>query len=257
MVFYKTMWFKLLSGVLIIIAIVVFISVRERNLKNAKKQLEQKVKQRTNEINKQKNEIQLQAEILKRANNDIKKKNADITTQKEKIELSQTGKDNETKDRMDISLCVIDTETLIMQYAGAKNSLYLFRNHNGETPETLKADRMPIGIYLKERPFTQTEIQLYENDIFYIFSDSFVDQAGGKEGRKYLTKNFKYVKEYEYRLKAADGTWRWFMGREKSFGTVEGKTVTVIGVVSDITQRKKTEKKWHRWVYSWQVWHMK
>lgn len=48
----------------------------------------------------------------------------------------------------------------------------------------------------------------------------------------------KYVKNFEFRLKDAQGEWRWFFGREKEFQRVEGKVTTIIGVVSDVTERK-------------------
>lgn len=103
--------------------------------------------------------------------------------------LSQTGKEGEAKDGMDIALCVVDLEKRKMQYAGAYNPMYMFRNN--ELIE-FKADRMPIGIYVKEKDtFTNNEIDLEKGDVFYIFSDGYQDQFGGDDGQKFKTKNFK------------------------------------------------------------------
>ncbi len=103
--------------------------------------------------------------------------------------LGQEGKEGEAKDGMDIALCVIDLEKMKMQYSGAYNPLYLYRNN--ELMET-KADRMPIGIYVKEKEsFTNNEIELQKGDVFYIFSDGYQDQFGGEDGRKFKTKNYK------------------------------------------------------------------
>ena len=103
--------------------------------------------------------------------------------------LSQTGKEGEAKDGMDIALCIVDTDNMKMQYAGAYNPLYLYRNN--ELIE-IKADRMPIGIYIKEKEsFTNHEIDIQKNDTFYIFSDGYSDQFGGPDGRKFKTKEFK------------------------------------------------------------------
>ncbi|HAN18172.1 MAG: hypothetical protein A2X13_07690 [Bacteroidetes bacterium GWC2_33_15] len=103
--------------------------------------------------------------------------------------LSQTGKEGEAKDGMDIALCIVDLEKMKMQYAGAYNPMYMFRNN--ELIE-YKADRMPIGIYVKEREtFTNNEIDLQKGDVFYIFSDGYQDQFGGETGEKFKTKNFK------------------------------------------------------------------
>lgn len=103
--------------------------------------------------------------------------------------LGQEGKEGEAKDGMDIALCIVDLEKMKMQYAGAYNPLYLYRNN--ELIE-VKADRMPIGIYVKEKDsFTNNEIDLQKGDVFYIFSDGYQDQFGGEEGSKFKTKNFK------------------------------------------------------------------
>jgi serine phosphatase RsbU (regulator of sigma subunit) len=113
--------------------------------------------------------------------------------------LGQTGKDGEAKDGMDIALCVIDFDTMHLQYAGAYNPLYLFRN--GELVE-IKADKMPIGIYIREKDsFTNHEVQLEKGDTFYIFSDGYADQFGGPTGGKFKSKPFK-----ELLLKIQDKT---------------------------------------------------
>jgi serine phosphatase RsbU (regulator of sigma subunit) len=45
---------------------------------------------------------------------------------------------------------------------------------------------MPIGYYPNEKPsFTHHEIQLKSTDVFYLFSDGFADQLGGKKALKY------------------------------------------------------------------------
>ncbi len=108
-----------------------------------------------------------------------------------KKSLRQTGKENEAKDGMDISLCIIDYDNMKLEYAGAYNPLYLIRN--GEV-ETFKADRMPIGIYIKEKEsFTNNTTDLQKGDCLYIFSDGYVDQFGGESGNKLMSGRFKDV----------------------------------------------------------------
>ena len=50
---------------------------------------------------------------------------------------------------------------------------------------------MPIGIHLKTASFTNHEVQLQKGDVIYIFSDGYVDQFGGKKGKKFMLKPFK------------------------------------------------------------------
>lgn len=108
---------------------------------------------------------------------------------KVKTTLGQTGKEGEAKDGMDLALCIYDPKTKLLQYAGAYNPLYIIRNN--EILET-KADKMPIGIYIKEKEhFTNHQIQLKKNDTIYIFSDGYVDQFGGEKNGKFKPKRFK------------------------------------------------------------------
>ncbi|NJO90286.1 MAG: SpoIIE family protein phosphatase [Chloroflexia bacterium] len=84
-----------------------------------------------------------------------------------KKSLRQTGKEHEAKDGMDIALCIIDFEKMEMEFSGAYNSLLLIRDN-----EMIKydADRMPVGIYVKDRgSFTNHVIQMKKGDNYYIF----------------------------------------------------------------------------------------
>ena len=92
------------------------------------------------------------------------------------------------KDGMDIALCIIDFDEMKLQFSGAFNSLYLFRN---KLFTEYKADKQPIGIYPKEKDFSLTEIDLQKNDMLYMFSDGYSDQLGGEYGKKFMTKRFK------------------------------------------------------------------
>jgi len=88
---------------------------------------------------------------------------------------------------MDISVCALNLKTGILHFSGANNSLYLIRNkHIIE----YKADKMPIGMYPKEQPFTLQTIDIEKNDVFYIFSDGFEDQFGVNK-KKFSKKNFR------------------------------------------------------------------
>jgi len=110
-----------------------------------------------------------------------------------KTTLAQSKNTEGTKDGMDISFCIINWIQNTIQYSGAYNPLYYFRN--GEFNE-IKADKMPIGAYMKDHmPFTKHEFSFEAGDTFYIFSDGFVDQFGGDDGRKFMTKNFKRLLE--------------------------------------------------------------
>lgn len=78
-----------------------------------------------------------------------------------------------------------------MQFAGAYNHLYLFRNNE---LQVTKADRMPIGNYIgKEKPFTNQELDLQKGDTFYLLSDGFPGQFDNNSEKKFSIKRLKEV----------------------------------------------------------------
>lgn len=107
--------------------------------------------------------------------------------------LRQHGQAEESKDGIDMALCVIDGKNNLLQYSGANNPLYLIRNKDGAPELTeYKADRMPVGYYQGSfKTFTNKDIQLEYGDVFYLFSDGFIDQKGGRDNKKFMTKKFK------------------------------------------------------------------
>ncbi len=102
--------------------------------------------------------------------------------------LKQKGEANEAKDGMDMALCSLDLTNNTLEFSGANNPLYLIRG--GELMES-KADKMPVAIYAKMKPFQKDTFELRKGDTLYIFSDGYVDQFGGPDGRKFMKKNFK------------------------------------------------------------------
>ncbi len=103
--------------------------------------------------------------------------------------LHQTGEIGGSKDGMDIAIYIIDEETQTLQFAGANNPLILIRNNE---LIHIKGDKMPIGIHLRgDLPFTNYEMPIQKGDVLYTFSDGYVDQFGGGDGRKFMIKHFK------------------------------------------------------------------
>ncbi len=114
--------------------------------------------------------------------------------------MSQTNELRDQLDGMDIAFCALNLNNLEINFAGANNSLWIFRNDAITFNETLSdgivknfnfieipADKMPVGIFLKEKSFTKHSFQLEKNDIFYLFSDGFHSQLN-KESSLPLTK---------------------------------------------------------------------
>ncbi len=121
-------------------------------------------------------------------------------------------KNKNLNDGMDISLIQLHEDAgsfNSLSYAGAHNSIYIFRKGNPDEFQEkegvivlpfegsdsylieLKADKQPIGRFEKAVPFTQKSIDLKEGDAIYMFSDGYADQFGGDKGKKIKTSNFK------------------------------------------------------------------
>lgn len=94
------------------------------------------------------------------------------------------------RDGMDIGICVIDRKRKKFNYAGAFFPLYLIRD--GSLIE-IAADKIIIGMNPDRLPYIDHEIDLIEDDIFYIFSDGYVDQFGGAENKKFMYRRFRYL----------------------------------------------------------------
>ncbi len=108
------------------------------------------------------------------------------------VNISLKQEETANQDGMDMAICVIDKEKNICYFSGAKNPLFYVED--GELKQ-LKGDRMPIGGMLsgklKNKPFARYEIPLKDDTVFYIFSDGYQDQFGGKKGRKFMRRRFK------------------------------------------------------------------
>ena len=109
-----------------------------------------------------------------------------------------TLRQNETQSRdgMDLSLCVIDKENQTVTFGGAKNPL-IYITDNG-TVNQLKGDVRGIGGYsrkylMKTPTFKEQVVHVTEPTVFYIFSDGYQDQFGGKQDEKFMKKRFRSV----------------------------------------------------------------
>jgi serine phosphatase RsbU (regulator of sigma subunit) len=96
----------------------------------------------------------------------------------------------QNSDGLDIAVCVYDTETKILEYAGANNPLLMINNN--ELTE-IKADKRPIGGFWNTQDdtynFKKVSLKIESSSCFYIFSDGFADQFGGRNNKKFLRKN--------------------------------------------------------------------
>ncbi len=91
------------------------------------------------------------------------------------------------RDGMDISCCMIFSDTLLMKFTGANNPCWIIRENK---IVELKATKQAVTASKEDDvlPFSSTEIQLFKNDLVVLFTDGYADQFGGPKGKK-----FKYA----------------------------------------------------------------
>jgi len=138
----------------------------------------------------------------------------EIMREQFKFSLSQNDFSTENKDGMDMSLCVFNTKTNILDFSGANNSLLVVRNKKDVDLENLEkkekkirilnceknddlvlleylSAKNPIGVYVRETNFFNCHVEVKKGDVFYLFSDGYQDQFGGEKNRKYSSMRFK------------------------------------------------------------------
>lgn len=95
-----------------------------------------------------------------------------------------------TNHGMDVTLCKVDYKNKQVIFAGANRPLYYFQE--GAFHE-VKGTKRTIGeeLFASGAAFKEHHISFGTNDTFYLTSDGFADQFGGKNGKKYMVGRFK------------------------------------------------------------------
>ncbi|MFZ5552413.1 MAG: tetratricopeptide repeat protein [Bacteroidota bacterium] len=117
--------------------------------------------------------------------------------------FGSSGSNQPHRDGMDISVCVWNKKTNLLEYAGANNGVWIVRKidklASSESSETqllklsqlsklieLKPDKMPVGVHDHQHiSFTTKTHQLEKGDLVINYSDGYADQFGGAKGKKY------------------------------------------------------------------------
>ena len=91
---------------------------------------------------------------------------------------------------MDAAIVSINKQKNEVQFSGAVRPLYYFVNG---TFNEVKGERYSIaGVKeIGSVPYASTTIKVIEPTTFYLVSDGFADQFGGKDGKKLMSKNFR------------------------------------------------------------------
>jgi len=104
--------------------------------------------------------------------------------------LKQNEEDvDASRDGMDASVISINREKMKLQYSGANRPLFLIRGK--ELVET-KATKVAVaGFTAADQVFDLNTFDMQEGDCYYMTTDGYPDQFGGKRGKKFKMKQFK------------------------------------------------------------------
>jgi serine phosphatase RsbU (regulator of sigma subunit)/tetratricopeptide (TPR) repeat protein len=122
-----------------------------------------------------------------------KSSTADILDKTRELVINEISQNDESvTDGMDISLCAFEKGTNKIKWSGANNPLWIYRKASHRLEE-VKADKQPIGHHRSPKPFNEHEVELFEGDRVYLFSDGYQDQFGGPKSKKMMRKGLKSV----------------------------------------------------------------
>jgi|GEM_PF-924633 len=111
------------------------------------------------------------------------------TLDKEVIKALKQNEESQNQDGMDIAVIEISKTKKTGTFSGANRPIYLIRDN--EIIE-IKGNKFPVGSYLsQEKEFVNYEGLIRKGDTLYLFTDGYQDQFGGKEQKKFKTKNLK------------------------------------------------------------------
>ena len=137
---------------------------------------------------------------------------ADVLTKANELFLDfmNSNQGNISHDGMDICLCLIESNSNLIRFAGAKRPLYLITQRNNFNPVSgvnnytaiglqemtlyeMKGSNSSIGgddlnFHVEEQVFKYSK-----GDTIYLSSDGYVDQFGGEFDRKFKSKKLKNI----------------------------------------------------------------
>ena len=100
-----------------------------------------------------------------------------------------TNDETQLQDGMDMAFLSYDAETGELEYSGAHQPLYIVR---GSEVIVAEPDRFSIGSFNHgEKKYTNHTFNVQKGDMVYVFTDGYVDQFGGPNGKKFMKKRFR------------------------------------------------------------------
>lgn len=94
------------------------------------------------------------------------------------------------KDGIEMSICVINRDTMDMEFSGAFLPVYIVRD---DKLIEIKGDKQNVVQSFAEVSFNRSRLKLQEGDILYLFSDGYADQFGGPDNKKFMYRRLRHI----------------------------------------------------------------
>lgn len=94
------------------------------------------------------------------------------------------------QDGIEMSICVIDRDTMEMEFSGAFLPVYIVRD---DKLIEIKGDKINVGQSFNDVTFNRSGYRLQKGDILYLFSDGYADQFGGPDNKKFMYRRLRHI----------------------------------------------------------------
>jgi serine phosphatase RsbU (regulator of sigma subunit) len=94
------------------------------------------------------------------------------------------------QDGIEMSVCVINRDTMEMEFSGAFLPVYIVRDYK---LIEIKGDKINVGQSFNGVTFNRSSYRLQRGDILYLFSDGYADQFGGPDNKKFMYRRLRHI----------------------------------------------------------------
>jgi len=134
-------------------------------------------------------------ELIHKIINDLKVDDSDqlLLTMNRELESAffkeESGKAM-IKDGIEMSICIIDKKTKVMEFSGAFLPVYIVRD---DKLIEIKGDKKNVVQSFAMVSFNRSTFTLQEGDLLYLFSDGYADQFGGPDNKKFMYRRLRHI----------------------------------------------------------------
>jgi serine phosphatase RsbU (regulator of sigma subunit) len=94
------------------------------------------------------------------------------------------------RDGIEMSICIIDRKTKVMEFSGAFLPVYIVRD---DKLFEIKGDKKNVVQSFAMVSFNRSTFTLEDGDLLYLFSDGYADQFGGPENKKFMYRRLRHI----------------------------------------------------------------